>query len=124
MNDLELWQQIAALVATALVLAAAIWARRRRQTPGRHRPGQAIAGPDVFEQVLALTEPDDWTADLPTVQLRLVVDADFEALSTALSEVKNMVRQRWQTECPIFAALADEYGYDAARGFDTQLAAA
>lgn len=154
MIDLELWQKIAGVAgATVLVLAVAVWARRTRQNQGRHRPERVAHEPDVFARVItaalaAATEPpapepvDDWTADLPTGEIPAITDADLaevyddvslaaarfvadtrpgEARHTSPSE---RARERWGIECPIFAQLADQFGYDPARGFDAQLVSA
>lgn len=69
-------------------------------------------GPDYCD------EPDDWTADLPTDQLAAVVDAPRH---TSPSE---RARQRWGVECPIFAQLADQWGYTLGGDLNPELVAA
>lgn len=98
---LPLWQSIfGILTATMLVLAAAVWARRARQSPGRHRPDQIAAARGIRhcgqlagmavpglmnlasdDAPLTFTppagyraDPDDWTADLPTEVIPAVVE--------------------------------------------------
>ena len=146
MNALAPWQQIVGvLTATALVLAVAIWARRARQTPGRHRPDQvAVPFVDQTESIrividdgpppipmahftLGPREPaiDDWTSYLPTEELPVItVRRWLPSEHREHTSPSERARQRWGVECPIFAQLADELGYDSARGFDTQLTAA
>ncbi|MEB3022906.1 hypothetical protein [[Mycobacterium] crassicus] len=169
MTDLSLWQQIAGVaVATVLVLGWAVWCRRRRQAPGRHRPDQvarltaasraldalapgasrsAELGSQFIDRAIryrgqlagmavsGLMNPvddltDDWTADLPTAEVPLITALDlakhYESTALAAAQFAAAVRsgelrhtspserarQRWGVECPIFAELADEYGYD------------
>lgn len=137
MNSLPLWQQAAGvLAATVLVLAWALVARRVCQKSGRHRPDRVTQATDVFDRVLAVVpaEPesvDDWTADLPTAELLVVITGSdlaehYQSVALAgarfAAEVRSgevrhtspseRARQRWGVECPIFASLADEYGYD------------
>lgn len=140
-------QLLGVLTATALVLAAAIWARGASQEPGNHRPGQRqpapltatapeagalpfVPGPDYRD------EPDDWTADLPTEAFPAVVEPSpaaraglqllelYPARHTSPSETAaETARRRWGMETPIFAALATEHGYHPIHRFDRRAAA-
>lgn len=85
---------------------------------------------------------DDWTADLPTEAFpgrltlrvteteigRAIDEAFFGAAEprrhTSPSETAaETARQRWGVECPIFAGLAAERGYDPVHGFEGRAAA-
>jgi hypothetical protein len=145
MTGLQLLQQIAgALTAAVPVLAAAVWERRARQTPGRHRPEtvtplrlvpEPAAAPYGVIEVDWSRSIDDWTADLPTEAFpplltlhvgdaeidAAVAAADFttERIHTSPTETAaETARRRWGVECPIFAGLAKDRGYDPIRGFE------
>ena len=146
MTGLQLWQLVAGLcigvlTATVLVLAHAVWERRARQTPGRHRPETVTPlnlaaapadGPYAVVDVDWSRSIDDWTADLPTAELRVVTAADladhydditfaiqaFAGDSRRHTSPSETARLRWGVECPIFAGLAQARGYDPIRGFE------
>lgn len=134
------------LTAVWLVFGWAIYAHQPAQVPGRHRP-ESVTVPDVFARVLA-SEPetdvlpfwpgpnyrdilDDWTTDLPTQELPVITGQQLLADDTAVvvnepprhTSPTERARERWGVECPIFAALADQYGYEPGGTF-TELAAA
>lgn len=169
-------QILGVLVAVWLVFWWAVWARRPAAVPGRHRPDQvgvpdvfdrvmAAAAPVeaaaafraahrvVAEQLAAevrvpahLLAVDDWTADLPTAQLRVVTDSDLAGVydSTVFAasgfptggfvpgglvvapDARHTSPSRAAAEDwpPIFDRLAKECGYDPDRGFDGWLVAA
>lgn len=136
-------------VAVWLVFGWAVWAHRPAAVPGRHRPDQvavsdvfdrvmAAAAPVeaaaafraahhvVAEQLAAevrvhahLLAVDDWTADLSTTQLPVIVEEPVEQpRHTSPSQAD---ADEWP---PIFVQLAKECRYDRERGFDGWLVAA
>ena len=132
---------LAVLAAVWLVFGWAIYAHRPAQEPGRHRP-ESVTVPDVFDRVLA-TDPevlpfrpgltywddvDDWTTDLPTQELPVVQVVQVELPRVdeppRRTSPTERARARWGVECPIFADLAQEYGYEPGGTFGTELAAA
>ena len=133
-------QILGVLVAVWLVFWWAVWARRPAAVPGRHRPDQvgvpdvfdrvmAAAAPVeaaaafraahrvVAEQLAAevrvpahLLAVDDWTADLPTKQLPVIVEEPVE--QPQHTSPTQRARERWQVDCPIFAVLAEEWKFE------------
>lgn len=128
---LPFWQSAAGLLAaTALVLAWAVVARRRPEAVpgpadapvvhlasvpagGRHRrPEQE---PDVLPFVPGpnYRDIDDWTADLPTAALAIVVDEpDPVEFCPRPSSPSRTLRERCWSDTPIFATLARELSFD------------
>nr|WP_046285133.1 hypothetical protein [Mycobacterium sp. UM_NZ2] len=135
------------LTATALLLTVAVVVRRARQKPGDHRPDQiasryvAAAMPEgdlPFVPGPDYQDIDDWTSDLPTAVIpaargpQYILSAHdlrapghecvakFRADLRRHTSPSQVAADEWP---PIFAHLADQWGYDHERGFDALLAA-
>lgn len=112
--------------------SAQVTARRHRAA---RRSRHADTTPDVFDRVLAATggdavlpvlpfkapsgfyrldfdiEPDDWVADLPTEQFPAIVEQPPIEQPSHTSPTER-ARERWGIDCPIFARLAEDWGYE------------
>lgn len=144
--NLSIWLPMVLSSCVVAVWVVAGWLVASVSSRGRHRRHRQ---PDVFDQVLAAGSPlpfltiatdpdddelpfmpgpryldvlDDWLDDLPTEQLPPVEDPALEPEPVRHTSPLETARQRWGVECPIFAGLADEWGYTL--GGDLELVAA
>lgn len=113
-------------------------------------PLLALADPLPFVPGPDCRDVDDWTADLATEVITvasavgvkvgapwLVYDAgpapveskpatfdvDRPRRTSPAETAAESARRRWGVECPIFAGLADDWGFDPVHGFDGRAAA-